>query len=226
LVDKEKAPQEVKESELFRYAAFFVRHKWRIAGAAALIAAVLVVIGLVQASQKRSIERAFQARLTSETPKELQQVGKDFPRTFDGSVSLIEAGNLLFKEGKFADARKLYLKFLEDYRDSRFRSWVYNLMGATFEAEAKYDEAIRYYRRAEASPWVRMQAKLNIGRCYEQKGDFERARTYYRQLTETAPSAPGTPPAQTSWRREAQERMNFLREKERKSEKRVDKENQ
>lgn len=214
-MEKEKVPQEVKEPQLFKYAAFFVRHKWRVAAAGGLILAVVVVIGLVQASQKRGVERAFQGRMMADTPKELEQVAKDFPRTFDGSISLIEAGNLLFKEGKSSDARKLYLKYLEGHRESRVRSSVYNLVGATFEAEGKYDEAIRYYRRAEANPFVRMQAKLNIGRCYEQKGDFERARTYYGQLTETAPSAPGTPPAQTSWQRQAQERMNFLREKER-----------
>jgi len=241
LVEKNKSLPEAEEPKFLRYVNFFSRHKWRIVACVSLVVAVLVVIGFVQLLRRRSEARAFEAYHKAESAEQHRSVSENFSGTFYGSVSLIEAGNLLFEKEKFAEARKLYMRFLGSYRESRLRPWVYNRVGAAFEAERKYDQAIEYYRKAEATPWLRFQAKLNIGRCYEFKGDveseknpqaalenYDMARTYYRQLTEGASASPGQGPGLSPWQQQAQSRMAFLRDKERKaretpSEKKVDK---
>ncbi len=233
MVEKRTSVEEAEESKVLRYATFFSRNKWRIVGAVCLAVAVVMVIGLVQYSHKRNEAKAFEAHLKAETPKDYQRVAEEFPGTFQGGMSLIDAGTLLFEEGKFAEARKLYLRFLEENRESPMRAWANNLVGATFEAEKKYDRAIEYYRKAEASDWLKFQAKFNIGRCHELKGDAEedpqvalevhyaKAHTYYRQLTETTGSSPGAGPRLVPWREQAEARVSVLAEKERKARERV-----
>ncbi len=241
MTDKERAQHEVEQHTLYKYVMFFSRNKWRFVAGVSLVLAVLIVMAAVQASRRKNEARAFAAHLRAETPREYRNIHSEFPRTFYGAISLIEAGNLLYKEGKYSEARKLYLQYLDARPESRLRPWVYNLVGAALEAQGEYDRAIEYYRRAEASSWVELQAKLNIGRCYELKGDteedpqaalgqYEIARTYYRQLTETPEGSPAPAPTSTAWRQQADERMRFLREKEKAArekqlEKNVDKTN-
>jgi tetratricopeptide (TPR) repeat protein len=232
LADKERAVHEIEEHGFYKYAAFLSRNKWRLSAAVCLVVAVLIVIGAMQSSRKKNEARAFEAHLRADTPKEHRAIHREFPRTFYGCISLIEAGNLLYKEGKFSEARTAYLQFLDARPKSHLRPWVRNLVGATLEAEGKYDRAIRYYKRAQASPWIELQARLNIGRCYELKGDseedvqaalvhYDMARRYYRQLTETPGASPGSTPTITAWRRQAQERMRFLGDKEKNARERV-----
>ncbi len=239
MAEQQKAVHEVPEHKLFKYVTFFSRHKWRIAAVVLFALAVAVVIGLLQFSRGKSEEKAFEAYFGARTAEAYRRVEEQFPGTFYGSISLIEAGNLLYEKGDFEGARKAYQRFLDGYEESPLRAWAYNLVGNSYMAEGKYDKAVEYYRRAEASPWLKFQAKFHLGRCYELKGDSESdlrvaleqygvARTYYRQLTESAEPSPGTAPRQTPWQRPAQERMTFLAEKERTarekpSEKRVDK---
>jgi tetratricopeptide (TPR) repeat protein len=225
LAAKDKVVEQVEEAKLFRYAAFFSRNKWRIVAGVSLVLGVLIVVGLVQFLGKRKVEKAYEAYAKAMTAEEYRAVEARFPGTFYGARSLIEAGRSLLKDGKFAEARKLFLKLLSDYEESRFRAWANILVGATFEGEEKYDKAISYYRKAEASRWLRLQAKLNMGRCYEFKGDsqkeaedrlnsYELAKSYYRQLTETGSSSTGSRRPPTAWQREARTRMTFLSEKE------------
>jgi tetratricopeptide (TPR) repeat protein len=230
LAEKDKAPGEGEEQKFLRYATFFSRHKWRIVGAVSLVIGVLLVIGLVQSLRKRNEAKAFAAYRKAQTAEQYKRVGENFRGTSYGSFSVIEAGNLYFKSERYAEARKMYLKFLRSYPKSRLRPWVYNLAGSASEGEKRYDEAIGYYRKAEASASLKLQAKLNIGRCYELKGDaesernpqlalehYEVARTYYGQLTETGSSSPRTQTAVNPWQRQAQSRINFLQEKEKKA---------
>lgn len=237
MVEKQNVPEETKAHDFFKYVTFLSRNKWRIIAGICLAVAVFVVIGIIQLSRSRSEANALEAYLNAETAQEYRRVHDEYPRSFYGAVSLIEAGNLLYKEENYSDARSAYLTFLKEQPESRLRGSVWNLVGAALEAEQKYDEAVEYYRRAEASPWAKFQAKLNLGRCHELKGDSEKtlqqameqyeiARTYYRQLTET-PSTPGEGASVTAWRRQGEERMEFLRQKEqqareKESEKKVD----
>ncbi len=230
MAEKQHALPEGQEVSLFKYAAFFSRNKWRLVAGVSLIVGVLLVIGIVQSLRKRKEAKAFEAYQEAKTAEDYERVGENFPGASYGSFSLIQAGNLLFEKEKYPEARKLYLQFLRSYPESRFRPWASNLVGATLEAEKKYDEAIQHYRKAEASPWLRLQAKLNIGRCYEFKGDaesarnpqlarehYEVARTYYRQLTETSSSSPRPTQPASPWQNQAQSRMKLLQEKERKA---------
>lgn len=243
MAEKNRVLHEIEEPKYLRYAAFLSRNKWRVVAGVSLVVGVLLVVALVQSLRKSKHARAFEAHLKAQTPEQYERVGRDFPGTFYGSFSLIEAGNLYFEKQRFAEARRVYQSFLRSYPESRFRASVYNLLGATFEAEKKYDDAMEYYRRAQAFPSVELQAKLNRGRCWELKGDeeskrnpqlaldhYDKAGTFYRQLTEASSSPPGAQQAAGPWRREAQSRMTFLREKEREArrattEKKVDKGN-
>ncbi len=242
MAEKQDAPAKGEELKLLSYVSFLSRNKWRIVGVLSLIVAILLVVGLMQSLRRRRETGAFEAYSRAVTVKQHRTVNDSFSGTFFGSVSLIRAGNLLFEAEKFSEARKLFLRYLRSHPQSQFRPWVYNLVGATFEAERKYDEAIAYYSRAQGSPSLELQAKLNRGRCWELKGDlesgenpelaldyYEAARTIYRELTEPSSSTPpSSPPPATPWQRQAQSRMRFLQEKEsdarqRQAEKTVDK---
>jgi len=238
LAEGQHALPEGQEEKFLKYAAFLSRNKWRIVAGVSLVVAVLLVIALVQSLRKRKEARAFQAHREAKTAKDHQRVGENFAGTSYGSFSLIEAGNLLFRKERYAEARKLYMKFLRSYPESRFRPWVYNLVGATFEAEQKYDQAIHHYGKAQDFSSVELQAKLNRGRCWELKGDlqseknpklaldhYDKARTFYQQLTGTGSSPRVSPQMPSPWGAQAQSRMRSLGEKEtkaRESEKKVD----
>ena len=244
LADKQHTPSNSEEVKLFDYAAFLSRNKWRFVAGLSLAVGILLIIGLMQSLKEKKELRAYEAYEKADSPNEDRNVSERFPGTFYGSISLIKAGNLFFEAEKFAEARKLYEDYLRSYSDSPFRAWVYNLVGATFEAEKNYDEAIKYYSKAQDSPSVELQAKLNRGRCWELKGDLESqenpqlaldyydaARTLYRELTETGAAATGSSrPSVTPWQRQAQSRMKSLQDKEtrarqRQQEKKVDKGN-
>jgi tetratricopeptide (TPR) repeat protein len=245
LADKQDTSPKGEQVKFFDYVAFLSRNKWRFAAGLSLAVGIFLVVGLMQSLREKKEARAFEAYEKADSAKEHRNVGEGFPGTFYGSASLIKAGNLLFEGEKFGEARKLYVNYLRSYPDSPFRAWVYNLVGATFEAEKNYDEAISYYSRAQDSSSVELQAKLNRGRCWELKGDLESqenlqvaldcydaARTLYRELTEAGSATAGSPrPAITPWQRQAQSRMKFLRDKEtqtrrRQQEKKVDKDNE
>lgn len=244
MTDKQDTFPKGEKAKFLSYVAFLSRNKWRFAAGLSLAVGILLVVGLMQSLREKKEARAFEAYEKAVSPKEHRSVGEGFPGTFYGSVSLIKAGNLLFEGEKFSDARKLYVKYLRSHPDSPFRAWVYNLVGATFEAEKNYDEAISYYSRAQDSSSVERQAKLNRGRCWELKGDLESqenpqvaldyydaARTLYRELTEVGSAAASSSrPPITPWQRQAQSRMKLLRDKEtqarrRQQEKKVDKDN-
>ena len=55
-------------------------------------------------------------------------------------------------------------------------------LGAIMQKEGNYDEALRYYSKAEYLDPSNVNTRLNVGTLYQQKGDYKTAITAYDSI--------------------------------------------
>ena len=95
-----------------RFAEFSARYKWYIFVPLGLIV-IAVIMFAVLTARANARERAATAALrTAQTPADYEAVATQHPGTFSGRLALVRAGDQLFREGKYAEARAQYEAFL------------------------------------------------------------------------------------------------------------------
>lgn len=80
---------------------------------------------------------------------------------------------------------KIYLKKLA--LDSK-NAQIYANLGAIYQKQKKYDEAINYYKQAEKLEPTSVTTRLNIGTLYQQKKDFTSALSAYNSVLALYPN--------------------------------------
>ena len=80
---------------------------------------------------------------------------------------------------------KIYLKKLAT--DSK-NAQVYANLGAIYQKQKKYDEAITYYKEAEKLEPTSVTTRLNIGTLYQQKNDYASALSAYNSVLALYPN--------------------------------------
>lgn len=80
---------------------------------------------------------------------------------------------------------KIYLKKLAS--DSK-NAQIYANLGAIYQKQKKYDEAINYYKQAEKLEPTSVTTRLNIGTLYQQKKDFTSALSAYNSVLALYPN--------------------------------------
>lgn len=80
---------------------------------------------------------------------------------------------------------KIYLKKLAT--DSK-NAQIYANLGAIYQKQKKYDEAINYYKQAEKLEPTSVTTRLNIGTLYQQKQDYASALSAYNSVLALYPN--------------------------------------
>lgn len=114
-------------------------------------------------------------------------------KKLEAGVSLIDKANQLFAEAKFAEARELYEKFLEEQPDF-YQTHLY--IGNCHKEKGEYDQAMAQYRKAlEKAPAgggpndIHEKAKIQaaIGDLYIRKNDLKTAQEYFQKSLDLNP---------------------------------------
>ncbi len=174
-----------------RFAEFSARYQWYFI--APLVAAVVVVIVLAVGSSQRSKHRraslgAFQSAGSVE---EYDAVASEYGGSFVGARALVEAGDLLYKQGDYAEARRRYEAYLETDPDPALAMLARTAIVQTYIADTDYAAGIKACQEALGSeritPEAREIAKRQIfyytAYCHELSDDLEAAKDWYEKLT-------------------------------------------
>jgi tetratricopeptide (TPR) repeat protein len=125
-----------------------------------------------------------------------QQIIQAHSEGMDASYVLIQvADNLQAMAQKTRDDQAASLALIK--RGQALRSELLNRLGAVgpAEAESQTEQARQSYeqalQKAPDNPTLAAMARLGLGLCAEESGDFDAARTIYREMTED-PALEGT----------------------------------
>jgi tetratricopeptide (TPR) repeat protein len=102
----------------------------------------------------------------------------------------MELGDYFFDEGDYYRAITEYKRFLFFFpRSPRVEEALWKIANSYFQGK-KWDDALTacdgLLQRFPASPWL-AEALLLKGRCWAEKGEYSRARYFFRRAQEVAP---------------------------------------
>jgi len=103
-------------------------------------------------------------------------------------------GRCLAAEGRFGEARAAYQRVVQvpEGRKTETAAMAQWMIGETFFHQKAYDEAIRAYSRVETLydyPRWQAGALLQMGKCYEMKGEWKKAVEHYTHLSKQHPDS-------------------------------------
>lgn len=109
-----------------------------------------------------------------------------YPETASAKLGLVQAGDLLVKNGNFADAIKYYDKAIDAAGKGGIGDLARHGKAVALESSGDYRKAIELYSyfAAEPTSLEGVQANWNIGRCYELLGEADQARAYYEKAAQ------------------------------------------
>ena len=177
-----------------RFAAFSARYKWYFF--VPILAGIVLAIILAIASDQRRRERlaSIQTYDAARTVEDFDAVADDFPGTFLGRQALATAGDLLFEQRRYAQAREHYNAYLATAPEPALGAPVRTAIVQTYIAEADYLAAIDACNETLNAPgrdFVEMQTLYYRAYCYEMRGDLENAKAEYLKVTRAAEAAGG-----------------------------------
>ncbi len=176
-----------------RFAAFSARYQWHFI--VPLVAAIVVVIVLAVGSSQRSKRRraSLAAFESAGSIEEYDAVAGKYGGSFVAARALVEAGDLLYEQGDYAEARRRYEAYLETDPDPALAILAWTAIVQTYIADKDYAAGIKACEEAlgseEIGPEARKIAQRQIfyytAYCYELSGDLGTAREWYQKLTES-----------------------------------------
>jgi tetratricopeptide (TPR) repeat protein len=169
-----------------RFAEFSARYKWYVFVPIAIAMVAVIVLAVVSGQHKRRARNALEAFGAARTAAEFNAVAKQYPRTFPGRNALVRAGDILYGQGEYAEARKHYEAYLNTDPDPVLAMPIWMAIVQTYVAEKDYAKGISTCDTILIQPgseYVRMQALYYKGYCYEMSGDTERAMIEYGKVT-------------------------------------------
>ncbi len=169
-----------------RFAAFSARYKWHFF-APILVAIVAVTVLAIASAHRKSRERAsLAASRAAGSIEELDAVALKYPGNFVGGRALVRAGDLLYGQGKYAEARAKYEAYLATKPDPVLGVLARTAIVQTYIAEQDYAGGIKACNEilgTEGRESVEMQAIYYKAYCYELSGDLKAAKVEYEKLT-------------------------------------------
>jgi tetratricopeptide (TPR) repeat protein len=207
---KQKAQIEERQPTLEdRFAEFSSRYKWFVFVPLLIAIGIVVVLSIHAGQRKRHSRNALEAFDTARTAAAFDAVATRYPSTFAGRNALVQAAEMLYDQGKYAEARQRYQAYLDTDPDPLLAMPVWMALVQTYIAEKDYAKGISTCDAALAEPgsqYARMQARYYKGYCYEMSGDAEQAMIEYGKVA--APEQRGQP-----WYGPAQDRLTELTRK-------------
>jgi tetratricopeptide (TPR) repeat protein len=126
-------------------------------------------------------------------PDEVSQVlsrydslASSYPETSSARVGLVQAGDLLVKSGRPADAISYYDRAMAAAGKGPIAGLARRGKAVALEASGDYRKAIEHYSyfADDSTTLEGVQANWNIGRCYELLGETDQARAYYEKAAQ------------------------------------------
>jgi tetratricopeptide (TPR) repeat protein len=121
---------------------------------------------------------------------EILKVAADYPNTDAGARALLLGGGMLFSQGKYAEARVQFEKYLRTFRETPLASQALlgvatclDMQGNTNEAIAAYRDVIEHHPGDNIVPL----AKFSLAQLYEGQNKLEQARDLYMTLARPGP---------------------------------------
>lgn len=184
---------------------------------AAIVVAVILI--LMHSSREKTRNTAALEYETAQSMEQFLEVYNKYPNTSYGAFALERAAKIALDKGDNAKSRELAQNFLKQYSQNSLAINVKTYIPLSLENEGKYDEAITAYKEIlENDP--RMDAvsdslNLRIGFCYEMKGDYPNAKSYYTKIAArsglTGQPVEGVP---SVWSSDAAARLRNIEKKE------------
>lgn len=95
---------------------------------------------------------------------------------------LVEDTQSLVSGGKYDKAETLWLSYLKTDHDKVYKRGAYVQLATTYSNAQKYDQAISYYKKAEAIDGAtKLDVATGLAYTYESKGDKSDAITYFNK---------------------------------------------
>lgn len=105
---------------------------------------------------------------------------------------LLELGNAQYKAEKYNEAILTYREFLERFGSHSLAHTVGQSLGYAYEENGQYKEAVEQFKNiktgAEAE-FMKTQAMLAAGRCYEKLEQLDSAAAEYKSVIESSPDS-------------------------------------
>lgn len=177
--------------------AWAIKHKQKLLIGSIAAVAVVLVVGVYFLHKGRSRELAeaelsklrptisAQGEITPVPASALLNVADNYPKTPAGARARLLAAAALFNEGKFAEAKAQFDKFLRDYPRSPFRADALYGSASCLAAQGKPTEAIALYRqiidRYPGNPVVG-RAKFALGRLLVGQNQIEQAKKLFDEV--------------------------------------------
>lgn len=229
MVDKQTSPhpehQEHKslESRALIITSEILQRKWLVIGVPLVAILVAVILIWFSSSRKTMRQNAAAAYTAAKSADELiSDVYNKYPNTPYGAYALAGAAKDALDNSEYAKARELSEKFLNEYPDNNYAVFVKRYIALSLEAEGKYDKAIDKYKDIlENDPRMEPIAdslNIDIGRCYEQTGEYETARSFYRRVSPEAGGSQSVQARFSVWSPEAFNRIGKVEKKEKATE--------
>jgi predicted negative regulator of RcsB-dependent stress response len=137
----------------------------------------------------------------------LLKINQEYPGTIAGANAQLLAAKASFLEGKYADARQGFSKFVSDHPGHDLIPQAQVGIAASFEADGQLSEAVGKYKEIAAiyatDANIANPVKLTLGRLSEAQNKPEVAVTFYQELAHI--NNPYDP-----WVAEAAERLRLL----------------
>ncbi len=180
--------------------AWAVKHRQKLLIGLAVLAAAVLATSLYLWQKHRTEENAsaelsrLRPQLTAEgaiTPVPAANyllIAERYPKTAAGLRARLLAAGALFAEGRFAEAKAQFDKFIRDYPRSQFREDALYGSATCLTAQGKPGEAAAIYKeiiaRSTSSP-VALRAKLALGRIYAAQNKLDEARRLFEEVART-----------------------------------------
>jgi tetratricopeptide (TPR) repeat protein len=114
------------------------------------------------------------------------QIARNHAGTSAAARALLQAGAVLFTQGKYEEARAQFERFSREYADSPFLTQALLGVATSLDAQGKTTEAMQAYEnltKRYAGTSVATQAEFGLARIYDSQGKFESAWGLYEKLT-------------------------------------------
>jgi tetratricopeptide (TPR) repeat protein len=200
------AAEERRPTAEDRFAEFSARYKWYFFVPILIAVGAAIVLGIA-AQHRRSHQRAARAAYQAAgTLEQFEAVAAKYPDSFVGRRALVKAGDLLYNQGKYAEARDKYAAYLATKPDPALGMPVRMAVVQTYIAEKDYAAAIGMCKEilgTKGREFVETQAIYYMGYCHELSGDLEAAKVEYQKIGSASET-------QGAWSMLAQQRLDEL----------------
>ncbi len=190
-------------TRLLDFLAWLQAHRRQVLTGAVIVLVVGFILGMIITRQAQREARAsgelseiplpMNPKTPPPPPEKFLQVAKDYPGSQAAARALLQAGGLLYAQGKYVEAQQQFERVLREYPDSSWMAEASLGVAASLEGQGKTAEAVSKYeeiRRRYSNSAIIDEAKLNLARLYENQNKPADAFKLYEELAKITQSNP------------------------------------